>query len=365
MVVLPSKKIKKNSLLLIRLDRIGDYVLFRNFIEILKKSEKYKNYEITLVGNQAWKDLSLELDHKYIMNYIWIDRDKFSINLVYRFKKIQEIASQCYEVIINFTFSREFFFGDNIVKIVNGIEKIGSVGDLSNTKLWQKKISDKYYDNLIKEDKKILFEFYRSKKFTEKLLDTKLEINKPYIDLKKKKIDFQLPQSYAILFIGASSEFKKWNVKSFAKVGEYLKERYNYEIVLCGAPDDSMDSAHFRSNFKGSFFDFVGRTSLVELLNIFNNANIVITNETFAAHLSVSLSLKNVFVIYNGNHYGRFTPYPKEISQKYHVIYHPEIEKNLNNYKKISNTTGFESNLNINDISKDMVLEKIDTVLNG
>ena len=34
--IIPSKKIKPKSLLLVRLDGIGDYVLFRNFIEILK-----------------------------------------------------------------------------------------------------------------------------------------------------------------------------------------------------------------------------------------------------------------------------------------------------------------------------------------
>ena len=33
----PSKAIKPKSILLIRLDGIGDYILFRNFIEVLKK----------------------------------------------------------------------------------------------------------------------------------------------------------------------------------------------------------------------------------------------------------------------------------------------------------------------------------------
>ena len=49
--VQPSKIIKPKSLLLIRLDAIGDYILFRNFIEELKKDEKYKHYSITLLGN--------------------------------------------------------------------------------------------------------------------------------------------------------------------------------------------------------------------------------------------------------------------------------------------------------------------------
>ena len=74
LLVKPSKDINKNTLLFIRLDAIGDYVMFRNFIEILKKSDKYKNYNITLVGNSAWKNLSEELDKEYMDKFIWISK---------------------------------------------------------------------------------------------------------------------------------------------------------------------------------------------------------------------------------------------------------------------------------------------------
>ena len=38
---LKSVGIKPKSLLIIRLDSIGDYVLFRNFLEVLKKSSRF------------------------------------------------------------------------------------------------------------------------------------------------------------------------------------------------------------------------------------------------------------------------------------------------------------------------------------
>lgn len=88
--IFPSKQIKQNFILLIRLDAIGDYVLFRNFIEILETNEHYKSYHITLIGNSAWKGLSLELDKEYVDNFIWIDKRKFTYNFIYRFRKIKE-----------------------------------------------------------------------------------------------------------------------------------------------------------------------------------------------------------------------------------------------------------------------------------
>lgn len=85
----PSKDIEPKSLLLIRLDAIGDYVLFRNFIEVLKKSEKYKEYKITLLGNVVWKDLSEELDREFVDEFIWLDKNRFKKDPVYRYKNLK------------------------------------------------------------------------------------------------------------------------------------------------------------------------------------------------------------------------------------------------------------------------------------
>ncbi|NLO17468.1 MAG: glycosyltransferase family 9 protein [Arcobacter butzleri] len=359
----PSKEIKPKSLLLIRLDAIGDYVLFRNFIEVLKKSEKYKDYSITLLGNIAWKNLCEELDGEFIDNFIWLDRDRFNKDFLYRYQKLQEIVSSGYEVALNSVYSREFSYGDAIIKLINANEKIGSVADVSNIRKWQKNISDKYYDVLVPAKSELMFEFDRNKKFFENLLGIKLDIKKPHIDLKPKKLPFELPEKYAILFIGASSNFRKWNIEGFAKIGEYLKNQFGYEIVLCGAPSDKDDALRFKECFDGSYIDLVGKTSLIELLHVIYNGNLMIANETSAPHFAVSLEMTNIFVISNGNHYGRFTPYPKNMAPNYHVIYHPVIEKDIDNYKKLSNSYGYGSNLDINEISFESVKRKIDGVL--
>ena len=358
---IPKKAIKKNTLLLIRLDAIGDYVLFRNYIEILKNESP--EYKITLVGNIAWKSIAQELDFKFIDRFIWIDTSKFSSKFFYRFKKIQEITAQGYERVINPTYSRIFYNDDSIVRSVNAKEKIGNSGDLSNSKKWQKNISDKYYTKLIPAQHKIIFEFLRNREFFENLFDKKLDIKKPSIKLKDKKLNFELPKKYAILFIGASASYRKWNVEKFVEVGKYIKKVYNLDIVVCGGPTDMDDAKKFKKFADYDYVDMVGKTSLVDFLYIIYNGNLMLSNETSAPHFAVALEMTNIFVIYNGNHYGRFTPYPQEVSENYHVIYHPEIEKDLNNYKKLSNSYGYGSKLDINEISIDSVKNKIKGVL--
>ena len=116
--------------------------MFRNFIKELKKSEIYHHHNITLLGNCAWSDIAKELDVEFINNFIWLDRNRFSKDFLYRYKKLKEITLQGYEIVLSPVFSREFFYADAIVKLVKSKEKIGSAGNLSNIKKWQKNRKD-------------------------------------------------------------------------------------------------------------------------------------------------------------------------------------------------------------------------------
>ena len=353
--------VNKKSVLLIRLDAIGDYILFRNFIEIIRKSDKYKDYKITLLGNEVWKEIAEEFDGKFIDNFIWLNRKKFNKNFIYRYQKFKEIVSNGYEIVINPRYSREFYYDDSIVEASIAKRKIGSEGDLSNIEPWQKKIGDYYYTKLIPAKKEIMFEFYRNKEFFEGFLGETIDINRPHIDIDINKISatFNLPDKFATLYIGASNAYRKWNYANFVEVALYLKERLNLDVVICGGEDDALYGEKIVNNVKGAI-NLCGKTSLMDMIYIIKNSVLLISNETFAPHMAVALDIKNIFVIYNGNHFGRFVPYPKEICANYHVIYHPDIEKKLEDYKKLSNSYGYGSSLDINEITAKSVIENIE-----
>lgn len=361
--IFPSKEIESKSLLLIRLDAIGDYVLFRNFIEVLKNNKQYKDYNITLLGNIAWKSIAIEFDSNFIDKSIWLDKNRFNKDLVYRYKKLNEITRRGYEIVLSPVYSREFFCVDTLVKQIYAKEKIGSLGELSNIKKWQKSISDNYYTKLVPAKNELMFEFSRNKEFFKNLLQVNIDIRKPTINLKPKSLDFDLPKNYVILFIGAGASFRRWDVEKFAIISNYLREKYNYQTVLCGGPDDIELAKEFAKHASGDYLDLVGKTSLLDFLTVIYNGNLMVANETSAPHFAVALEMTKIFVISNGNHYGRFTPYPKEVFQNYHVIYHPEIENDLEDHQKLSITYGQGSELNINDITIESAINKIDQVI--
>jgi len=358
------RKSTHKSILLIRLDAIGDYVLFRNYIAVLKKEGEYKDYKITLVGNIVWKELAEVLDDDKIDRFVWVDRKKFDKDWFYRYKKLKEIGSQRYKIVIHATFSREFYYGDWIVKTVQAEKKIGSEGDLSNISRWRKKISDRFYTRLIPAKEGVMFEFYRNREFFENFLGANIDVKKPMIQSTTSIEKFALPKNYIVLFIGASDESRIWSIENFVEIAAYVVDRFGYEVVICGGPADIENAEKFEELFHKRFFNLVGVTTLSELSAILYAAKLLISNETGAVHIAVAVDTP-VLVLSNGNQLGRFNPYPKDITKKYRILYHPLIENNLNNDAELTKFYGKESVLDINEIKPERVKKEIDAIISS
>ncbi|CCF81707.1 hypothetical protein HBZS_121580 [Helicobacter bizzozeronii CCUG 35545] len=82
--------IRPKTLLLMKLDTIGDYVLFRNFLQPLR--EFYAGYEITLLCNKDFLEVIDAYDRPYIDHLILLDTSKWGswkrFPLFYRLKTI-------------------------------------------------------------------------------------------------------------------------------------------------------------------------------------------------------------------------------------------------------------------------------------
>ena len=108
----------------------------------------------------------------------------------------------------------------------------------------------------------------------------------------------------------------------------------------------------------------IGKTKQLDLVNILKYAKLVVSNETVVPHLCVALNTY-VFVIYNGNNFKRFTPYPKYITSKYCAINHPIINKSPWQYVGISNRNNYVTKLAMTDIKPIFVYNVILTTLSG
>jgi len=350
--------VEENTLCIIKMDAIGDYILFRNFIEAIATSSKYKDYEITLIGNTIWKELAEELDSKWINHFIWIDPRKFQKDFSYRKKCFEELQEVQYSVLIHPTFSRDYYVAETISKAVFAKQKIAATSDLMNTSKWQKRMADRQYSQFITIPDQLLFEFDKNRFFINSLLKTSSHINLNINDLIDVK-NLNTKQPYCILFIGGTAEFRKWSLNNWIALLEHILSNYKEEIVIAGGPNDKVLADDLIQAFSGNsrISNLAGKTSLYQLIQLISGAKWMISNETSAPHMAAAVNTP-VLVISNGNHYGRFIPYPKEVYDKYYTVFPKEIDTLSEEERIMKFTEG--SDLSINLIAPKKVISALE-----
>ena len=362
---LPSEqKINLNTLLIIRLDAIGDYLLFRNYLSVIRTSKKYKNYKITLCGNIVWRDLSETLDKNVIDEFIWLDRKKFYKDINYKFNLLKKIRGKRFETVISATYSREILYDDLIVNSSRAKVRIGSEGSKDNYVKWKRNLfTDKYYTNLISVAASDIFEFIYNKSFFEILLQEPIGIKAYQINISEINSDFVPSKPYVVLFHGASRKEKIWGYNNFKETAEFLINEYSYNIVLTGGEKEKENSLKLSNSLPSEkVFDLTSETTLPALAKIIYESELLISNDTAAVHLAAGVN-KTFVCISNGERFGRFHPYPQEIFDKAYYIYPSEIMNNLNNIELLKNKYRFSSDLSINEIIPDTVKKILRKIL--
>jgi len=358
---------KQNTLLLIRTDAIGDYILFRNFIKSIKESKKYSDFSITLCGNIVWKELTDIIDSEYIDDFIWIDRFRFISDRNYRQDKISTINKQAFLISINPIYSRGFLISDSIIQASMATERIGFSGDKGNANQSLKDISDNYYTKLIESEKNVLFEFDRNKEFVEKLLKAPVEISRTAIDfdlIKNAQNQVSgLPKQYALIFPGGSGEEKKWDTCHYAEVADYISNNYKKTIVICGGKGETESAVNIINQMTSNkVIDVTGKTSLSQFAVIIKKAEILISNDSSSIHFAAAFNVPCVVVL-NGIHYGRFSPYPQEKYPNIISIYPEEIQNSEKDLHYLSQKYRYSSEYTVNSIYPSEIKKRIQTLL--
>ncbi len=339
--------VRTNTLLLVKVEAIGDYIFFRNFLQEVRLSNRFKNHQITLVGNEIWKDLALHLDAGWVDEFIWINKKRLATDQLYRKEILGSIHSKGFETAFQANFSREFLWGDSIVRASAAPNRIGSKGDSANDIGLLKAISDTWFTQLITENSKPIFEFNRNKVFFEKVLNAKLDIQKPQIILPPR-----VAQNYIVLFPGAGEKIKQWSTQNFgAWIIEYRKS-YVLPIYICGAKSDFQLGLEIieATNGIAGVFNECGKTDLPALVQFIANSKCLITNDSSAFHIAAATDTACICLL-SGRHYGRFAPYPENTCKNLVTLYPMGFYALLENKENAIQTTKYGSPYSINDIT--------------
>ncbi len=339
------------QLLIIRVDDIGDYVLFRNFLPFVKSTEKYKDYQVTLLGNSAWKNLSEGLDAPYINQFVWLDKGKFFNDSVYKASFLKELNLNSYDEAWVPTITPSLFLEDFLVYSCCAFQKKG----------WDtnRNFPIKIYSELVAHHGDDMFMFYWNKLFFENVLSCSISLTQPNIVL-SDQVHF-LDEKFILIFPGSNAKRKCWNVKNYSKIADYCIQKYGFKVVVAGSKKETKQAAKILSTaqFSNSILDYTGKTNLMELAGLMQSAALLISNDTSGAHFGACIGTKTIVVL-NGNNYGRFFPYPtkmKHVKAVFTATFNRKFKAQGQNMFAWSGKT------HIDEINPQMIIQEIDELL--
>ncbi len=323
----PKPHIKK--LLIVRVDEIGDYMLWHKFLREITGCEKYQGYECHLCGNKNWQVLFQHFDAGYVHESIWLDKAKFKKEMYYRYRFLKAIYRQSYDTVINPTFSRDKRNDDSIVQAASANTILGMVANLENLRSYEQGYDQKIYTKLFSFTDNPLFEFFRNRLFTEWITGITSTITDTRLNLSNlPPLSLTLPTHYFVVFPGSRSSSRIWDSENFVRVSQYLFENHGWTAIVCGTKSDAMYTQAFCAAYPHAFLDQTGKTSLLEMLLLLSKSQCLLSVDTGSVHLAAAAGCP-VFGIFNGSQYLRFAPYPEYMATGFHAVYPDEIEKEL------------------------------------
>ncbi|MEI8403265.1 MAG: hypothetical protein WCG12_20880, partial [Alcaligenaceae bacterium] len=141
---LPKKSTGNESVLLVRLDLIGDFVIWLDAAKEFKNV--YPNKRIVLYANSTWAALAGKLS--YWDQVIAIDVPRLREDHLYRLSVLIQTHWRGFGVAIHPTFSREYV-GDLVIRATKAVQRVAHLGDCNNIAASSKIVSDTWYSQLI------------------------------------------------------------------------------------------------------------------------------------------------------------------------------------------------------------------------
>jgi len=306
---LPTRKVEQEQVLLVRLDLIGDFIIWLDSAKAYR--ELYPTQKIVLFANSTWAELAVHFD--YWDEVIAVDVPELRANDWFRLRQLVELHARGFSYAIQPTFSREHV-ADLCIRASNAKVRLGHLGNLSNIAPEKKTLSDRWYTRLIdlKDEPEVELNlnaaFVRAQGLT--TFQSRLpEINQRF-DL---PANLTITEPYFVIAPGASWAPKMWPAENFAKVAREIHQARGLKLVLCGTEAERHICQKVEQLSGVKALNLAGQTTLCDMVEVLRNAQLLIANDSASVHIASATKTPSVCIL-GGGHFGRFLPYPTAVN---------------------------------------------------
>ncbi len=350
----------KNHLLIIKPDEIGDYIIFRNLLPVIRRSDRFKGCKITLLANSSCKDLFQCYDQGTVDNVIWINKKKLNRDLRYRFAVLKQVRRLHTSDVLNFIYSRSILLDDGFAFVATGSNKIAMNFDKANRSEHTINLDNLIYSRIVDSGDAGTFDSIRNKQFLTQIIGNE---SIP-VDTKLKQCDRRDKKKYFAIFLGAGNPERNWPVEYFITCAEYVKATYNLEVYVFGGPPDVERADSFLRNYRGNAINYAGKTTLLQFVHLLDDVLFMISVDTGPLHMAIA-NCCPVIGLFSGKYYKRYAPYPPEVATILFPLYPDTIDILIKENNPVLYNSFVTKNNTIKFISPEKVIKAIDKQMAG
>lgn len=350
----------KKDVLIVYNMALGDGVMFMGVAKHIRTIYPEQQYRITIACQSAFKDLYVESG--IFDTVLPFDFAGSVVNLKKRRQLFKKLREHSYDYVVDPIGCERCTTNIFVTRAAIGAEKIGVLDMYLPSKQCPNHIRNKIYDRVVEIDKgKLhLIQFYAE--FL-KELGAKDCVAHP-ADIPSVELDFELPDRFFIVFPAASMEVKRWPLENFGKLAKKVYEKSGMTLVVCGTKHDEPAVLEFLKHAQGvPVVNVIGKTSIMQFMEVIGRASLIITNDTSAYHIGVAKQVDTVMIC-GGYTYDRYAHYQyEELGYKDPVLVHEYMKcYNCDNNCIYNNKDVFPC---IKNIKLKKAWETVETVLNN
>lgn len=308
---------KKKKVLIVYTYALGDSVIFYGVIPYIKKAFPGEKYDLYITCNSPYK----ELFETAFDNVIAIPYSKASTSPKVRMEFLKRIRETYFDIAIDPIGCEEC--GPNVfaMNAVCANEKIGFLSAQDKKYQCPGWLRKKAYTNVHYFKEKNV---HKTKYYANVASVIANEQVEPQLSsLPSKTTDFDLPERYIIINPSASIPVKRWPTEHFVNITANIYKLAQEPIVCCGTNSDAEVIDEYINSLTADIpvFNIAGKTSVLQLIDVIKNADLVITNDTSIFHIAV-MTQRPTCVVSGCYVYDEFLNYIDNVKDS-------DIEKNL------------------------------------
>lgn len=298
----------RKGLLVVRMDGIGDMMLFRQSLEHYAEVFGVDKADITVLGCDSWRLISPKIFEGY--KVITIDEHAYARKLMYRLRVNLMVRRLAPKITACDSYLRRAMMADSLVWVSAASRTVVSMPYVNEPTRSEFTFYLSQVDEVIDTGPYPTHEILRHFRFVSTVAGKNFQPQPPKINWPDQRPALAADGPYAVINPGSNEPGRRWPFASYVAVAEKLLAM-GWRVAFVGTRGERWDAKLLDDMARRpGVSDLTGRTTLPELMDLMNHAGLVISNDTGPAHLSIALGAPTL-VIVGGGHFTSFVPYPE------------------------------------------------------